>query len=36
MAQYRSFLDATDAEFDGGLENLVHYVVEKASGTPPA
>jgi hypothetical protein len=36
MAQYRSFLDATDAEFDGGLENLVHYVVEKTGGSPPA
>ncbi|MDR1219865.1 MAG: hypothetical protein LBK73_09690 [Treponema sp.] len=36
MAHYRNFLDAGDAAFNNGLENLVDYVIEKTSGTPPA
>jgi hypothetical protein len=35
MAQNRSFLEGGDPEFDKGLDNLVEYVVEKTSGTPP-
>jgi hypothetical protein len=36
MAHYRSFIEAGDAGFDSGLENLSNYVVGKTSGASPA